>query len=138
MEGDVEHPVKRVLDAPVAADGLGQLLGRERPGGDEVAVLPAATVFEFGSGLDLGEGGDPGEAVLAGEAALAVEPVDVARDEDAAVLDAAVALVEIDFGVDRSGWGVGEEALDLLAQTGLVGLDRQEIVGAVLDDLAGD
>ena len=29
VEGDVEHPVQRVLNRPVAADGAGEVLGRE-------------------------------------------------------------------------------------------------------------
>src|SRR3990167_3750245 len=104
----------------MAADGLGQILGRDGPGADKVAGLAAAAVLKLGACLDLGNGGELGEAVLAGEAALSVEPVDVARDEHPAVLDAAMALVEVDVDVERLGRGVGEEPLDLLAQAGLV------------------
>ncbi len=60
------------------------------------------------------------EAMLAGEAALSVEPVDGARDEDAAFLDAAVALVKVDMVVDRLGRGPdeGREYRDALAADG--------------------
>src|SRR5215210_7983383 len=47
-EGDVEHPMQRVLDAPVPADGLDQDGGIIATAGEEVAGL----------GLDLAGAGD--------------------------------------------------------------------------------
>jgi len=46
--------------------------------------------------------GDAGKRCSPGNGAVH-EPVDVARDEDPAVLDAAVAFVEVEVAVDRLG-----------------------------------
>ena len=70
----------------------------------------------------LHDGGDIGQADLAGEAAIAVEPVDLAGDGDGALLDAAVALVDVRGALEARRRRIGEEGLDLAAQGRLVGL----------------
>ena len=65
-----------------------------------------------------------------GKRRCAFEPAGLAADGDGALLDAAVALVEIDDGVEAIGGSVVEVALDLGPERRLVGLDREQVVGA--------
>ena len=58
-------------------------------------------------------------------------------DAHAALLDAAMALVEVGVGVEALA-GLGEGGLDLGAQGRLVGLDREQLVGALGGDGRGD
>src|ERR1051325_7226491 len=66
------------------------------------------------------------------------EPIDLARDGDGSLLDAAVAFVEVDETVEARRWGVVEEGLDLVSQRWLVGLDGEQVLGAGLPDGGGD
>ena len=97
-EGDVEHPVQAVLDRPVPADRGGGVGRGEGAGGDEVAGLGAGRAPGLDAGLGADEAGGAGQAQLAREAAGAVEPVGLAEHGGAALLDAAVALVEVGRG----------------------------------------
>jgi hypothetical protein len=138
FEGDIEDPVEGVFDLPMGAHGRGGLFGAERPGRDVVTVFPGAEVFVLDAGLDPDQGGDFGEAVLAGEAPASGHPVDGLGDVAAALLDAAVALVALDVGVEGLWGWVIEEALDFAMERGLVVLNGQEIVGLLVDDAPGD
>ena len=130
-EGDVEDPVKRVLDAPVGADGFAELFGGERPGGNVKAPVDPGLGLGFDLCLDHGDGGEFGQAVLAGEAAVALQPVDLAADAAEALFDAAMALVDIAWSCRAAGLaGIVEEALDLGMKARLVGLDGEQVVGA--------
>ena len=42
------------------------------------------------------------------------------------------------MGIGRVGGDIGEETLDLGMQAWLVGLDREQVIGAVLDNGLGD
>ena len=73
LEGDVEHPVQAVFDAPVAAHGAGGGFGVEGRGGDVVAGIEAAAVLRFDLGAELDDRGHAGQAAFSGETALAVQ-----------------------------------------------------------------
>lgn len=77
------------------------------------------------TGLSADEAGGARQTQLAGEAAVAFEPAGLDEDAGAALLDAAVALVEIGVGFEDVA-GRGEGGLDLGAERGLVGLDREQ------------
>src|SRR5689334_9473759 len=62
------------------------------------------------------------------------EPIDLARHGDGPLLDAAVALVEVDETLEARRWGIVEEGLDLVPQRRLVCLDGEQVVGAGLPD----
>ena len=51
-QGDVEHPVEGVFDAPVAADGAGQFGGVRRQAAQVVAPLAGALATDLAGGLD--------------------------------------------------------------------------------------
>ena len=137
-EDDVEHPVQPVFDAPVAADGLGGAFGGKAGGGDVVPGLGVGPGAAPDVGLDADEAGGIGQAAFAGEAALAGEPADLTRDADGALLDAAMALVDVGVDVERAGRGGGKGGLDLGAQRRSVGLDGEQVVGAGITDGLGD
>ena len=63
--------------------------------------------------------------VLARKAVLAVEPIDLAGHGDGALLDAAMAFVEVAMGVDCAWRGVGEQAFDFGPEDRLVGFDGE-------------
>src|SRR3546814_16241320 len=95
------HPTLfRSFDAPVSALGACGVVGGEACGGDVVAGVEAAAVPQFGARGDAHDGGGTGQAQFAGEAARAGEPVGLARDGDAALFDAAMALVVVDEAVE--------------------------------------
>src|SRR3546814_8746066 len=100
LEDGVEDPVEAVFDAPVSAHGACGVFGGEACGGDVVAGVEAAAVPQFGARGDAHDGGGTGQAQFAGEAARAGEPVGLARDGDAALFDAAMALVVVDEAVE--------------------------------------
>src|SRR5215212_6180412 len=138
-EGDVEDPVQRVLDAPVPADGFDQDGGIVAAAGEEeVADL----------GLDLAAAGDAADRLhrqhraQLGPATQGLETLRRRVQEDAPADQAAVALVE---GVEHrpaAGPEAKAGALDVLAHglegAAVVGLQYQEIVGAVGPDPLGD
>lgn len=117
-----------VFYAPMAAHGLGRLAGVERRRGDVITRLEAAPIGKLGARLHTNDRGGAGQPQFAGEAPVAVEPIDFFDDADGPLFDAAMALVVVDVCVDGSRGGEG--ALRFGAQAGLVGLDRQQIVGA--------
>ena len=123
----------------LAIDATGLKGRREGAGGDEVAGLGAgrAPRLHLGPGAD--ETGCTWQAQLAREVAVPFEPAGVAEDGGAALLDAAMALVEIDVGF-QSASGIGEGGLDLGAEGRLIGLDGEQPVGALggAGDGAGD
>src|SRR3546814_16595384 len=108
LEDGVEDPVEAVFDAPVSAHGACGVFGGEACGGDVVAGVEAAAVPQFGARGDAHDGGGTGQAKFAGEAARAGEPVGLARDVDAALLDADMALV-VGAECFEAFWGRGRE-----------------------------
>ena len=55
--GDVEHPVPGVFEAPVAADGAGQLRGVRRQAAEVGATLAAGLAVDRARGFDHRGGG---------------------------------------------------------------------------------
>jgi hypothetical protein len=126
-EDDVENPMQLVLYAPMAAHGLARPLRREPCRGDVIAGLETTAVGKLGLRFDANDRRRLRQAQLARETPLALKPVDLGEDADAALLDAAMALVEIDACADaRRG---GKSARDLRAQGRLIGFDREQIIG---------
>jgi hypothetical protein len=64
VEGDVADPVQAVRDRPVATQGGGKALGRERGGGEEGAGAGGDMAGLGARGLDAGDGGEPRQARL--------------------------------------------------------------------------
>ena len=128
--------MQAVLDRPVAAHRRGGIGRGEGTRGDEVAGVGTGRAPAFDAGLCADEAGGAGQTQLAREAASAREPVDLAEHGDAALLDAAMALVEVDRGLEHGG--LGEGGLDLAPERGLIGLDREQVVRALDGDRLGD
>lgn len=137
-EGHVEHPVETVLDAPVSANGFGQLAGIGGERGDEMAGFGAGLAVEGALSADHDDGAQ-GRPV----GVQFPQPVDVVRRPTAAFLDAA--MVGVDGGVMIEA-GVGEvagelfleEQLNVAVQGPLIGLQGQHVIGALVDNLLGD
>src|SRR3712207_6449730 len=137
-EGDVEDPVQRVLDAPVAADGPDQDGGNVAAAGEEVAGL----------GLDLAGAADAADRLhrqhgaQLGPATQGLEVPGGRAHEDAPADQAAVAFVE---GVEHrpparspAEAGALEVPAHGLEGAAVVGLQHQEVVGALGPDPRGD
>ena len=68
VEGDVERPVKLVLDGPMASHDLQQPIGGQRCGEQEVAHdRGLELVIDLPMGLDAGDGGEVAEVAAFGE-----------------------------------------------------------------------
>src|ERR671939_1869498 len=137
-EGDVEDPVQSVLHAPMPPDRPRQSDGIVAAAGEEVADL----------GLDLAGAGDAADRLhrqhrgQLGPATPGLELAGGWAREDAPADQAAVASVE---GVEHrapSGPAAEAGALEVLAHglegAAVVGLQHQEIVGALGPDPPGD
>ncbi len=107
----------------MGAHGLGRLLGVQDGGGDVKARFETRAVGELGARLDANEGRGAGEAMLAGKAPIAVEPIDVMKNADGPLLDAAVAFVMIDANLDGARGGGVECGLGFGAEPRLVGFE---------------
>ena len=121
----------------MAADGGGGVRGGEGAGRGEEAGLGAGGALALDAGFGADEACRARQPELAREAAGTFEPVELAQDGGAALLDAAVGLVEVGVGLDPVARR-DEGGLDLGAQRRLVGLDREQPVGALGSDGAGD
>ena len=108
-EGDVELPVQGVFDGPMAADCFGEVFRRHGPGRDVEPHSAGFLAFFPCRASHLGDRGQPREAMLAGKAPAAVYPVDTGGDADGALLDAAMALVEVGRGGGIAGPGIVEK-----------------------------
>jgi hypothetical protein len=121
----------------VGARGAGEEDGVGGQGGDvEVAgglgfaialdlTLDQADAGEVGPGVALGEPGEVANGPVAADLEPAMIVVDGLVGERPAVGEAAGALL-------------GEEELEVLTQAGLVALDREQVVGALVADGLGD
>jgi len=138
FEDDVEDPVEAVFDAPMAAHGVGGGLGGEGRGGDIVSGVEAAAILELGARDDLDDGGDARETELAGKRLSPLSQSTSRGEGDAALLDAAMAFVEIGDAVEAGRRRVLEESFDLGAERRLVGLDGEQIIGPRVDDGGSD
>jgi hypothetical protein len=93
---------------------------------------------QAGARRDANDGGGAWQAQFAGEAPVSPKPIDLARDGDGALLDAAMAVVGIAIGIETAGWRIVEESLDLALERGLVGIDGQQILGLGVFDGGSD
>jgi len=88
-------------------------------------------------GLDHGDGGKLWKAIFAGKAAIAFEPADIGGDQAAALLDAAMAFVEVVSDIYTGGWRVSEEA-GVAALSKMSGRVNDTIAVTAKPDSAGD
>src|SRR4029078_5306871 len=88
--------------------------------------FPMAAILEFDGCLDHGDGGELGKSIFAGKAAVPLKPADVGGEHTAALLDAAMALVDIAVNIEAGERRIGEEALDLGLEARLVFLYGQQ------------
>ena len=143
-EADVERPVETVVDGPVALDSLGAGVGRNGTERNIRIHCPGFVILFPCSASALGDHGEPVTAMLAADVALAREPVDAGGDAGLALLDPAMALVGRCVCGDALLRGIVDEARHLAHAPRLVGFDRQQSVGARIEDclrgfhIAGD
>src|SRR5215210_3399054 len=137
-KGDVENPMQAVLDAPVAADGLGQDSRIVAAAGEKIADL----------GLGLAGAVNAADRLDCQQCAQIrpfMQRLKLSNGwahENAPAHQAAMAIVK---GVEsRPAAGAAAEAstfemsLRSLEGTAVIGLQRQEIIGALRPDLRGD
>ena len=137
LEDDVEQPV-HALDAPMATGASGETFDIERRAGDVIARLEAATIPIFDAIVHLQDRLDVGEARLAGITAIGADPIDDAGGRVSPRLDAAVAFLERCLCDEFGLWRVPEITFDIGFERGLISFEREEIIGAMVDDLVGD
>jgi len=114
-----------VLDAPVAADGGVEALGRERRAEQVIAGVRA------GSAIDLAARGDLADGREARPVVILLEPGDVGRQAGGSDLDPAMALVGL-RGAGQRGLGIVEKAPHVIVQRLLItpGLRRGRLLSA--------
>ncbi len=96
VECTVQNPMKLVLDAPMTPNRVGSLFGGQVGGADVVADLLATEGLQLSAALDLDERLDAREPKRAGKAPIPLQPIDLTRDGDAALLDPSMAFVPVD------------------------------------------
>src|SRR5690349_16297452 len=130
VEDDVEHPMELVLDGPVGAHDLEQLVGRERLGEQEVSglgfVWPALAAAQ---GVDLRQRANAREVVGFGQGGVGDDLCGPLFASPMAGLDLRPEGVGL---VER-----GEAALDRLEERALVLLEGQNIFAAGIEDGLG-
>jgi putative transposase len=136
-EDHVHDPVQAVLNAPVVADGRCQMVGRQGRGGDVEPPFLFNLIGGFPHAFDHRQRGQAGPVM-----ALA-QPVDVVHDGQGPGFDPAVLAID---SLRAAHGGVGKATGELLigepfgvfAQAALVALQGEDVVGFLVDDLAGD
>ena len=127
--GDFGHPVPGVFEAPVAADGAGQLGGVRGQAAEVVAALAG------GRGSDRALGFDGGDAAQGAPLGAVGQPVALVGAEVAARFDPAVIFLHrlMPAGL-RQVFGmiqrVVEEGFDLLVEHFVVGFERKYVVAS--------
>src|SRR3954469_16441935 len=133
-EGDIENPVQSILDAPVAADGLGQDGRIVVAAGEEVADLSFGLIgaVDAADRLDRQQGAQIGPFV---------QRLELSADrahENASANQAAVAFVKgvacRPAAAAAAEAGTFEMSTCGLKGTAVVGLQRQQIVGTLRPD----
>src|ERR1051325_798611 len=137
-EGDVENPMQAVLDAPVPADGSAQDDRIIVTAGEEVADLGLG----FAGAIDAADRLDGQQRAQIGPFMQRLELCAGWAHEDAPAHQAAVTVIK---GVEsRPAAGAAAEASTFemslcgLEGTAVIGLQRQEIIGALRPDPRGD
>ena len=132
-QGDIEHPVQGVFDAPVAADGAGQFRGVRRKAAQIVATLARDVV------ADLALGFDHGHAAQGRPLGAVGQPVELVCTEVTARFDPTVIFFQRLMPTGRPQMlgmieALIQEGFDLLVQDFVVGFERQDVVGVGLVD----
>src|SRR6185437_10216262 len=105
------------LDAPMAADAVGDAVDVEGGRTDIGASVEERAVGQLGSTIELDDGGNVGEARLPGIAALGGNPIDDRGGPVGPCLDAAVTLLDGGLG-DELG---GRRGAEIVQDVGLEG-----------------
>lgn len=143
-ESRVQNPMAAVLDAPVAADGLLEILRILFPAADVVSPFPLplrAGGCAPAVGFHNGETGQRGPFGFH----FRIEHSEVGRGQDRACGDASVRLFHIAVGAPSACRGEVELAqrevemiLHLLMEIALVAFQREDVVAPFGNDLVGD
>ena len=122
--------------SPFSIPQLLRTMALKRSGRDGAAEQIAAR-FDRGFAVDLAAGGDLADGLEAWPAVALLQPGDISRQRSRAGLDAAVALVGVGCARERRR-RIVEEAAHVIVQRLLVALERQHVIGALIDNLLGD
>ena len=139
VEGDVQNPVQAVFDAPMAAHRLAGPRGIEGRRGDLVAGFSVRLAAPLDDRPGYGRCRRPRAGAI---------PPGSGRSPDSQSTSRTTLVVRCSMRPCPLSWvvwvstacrrGGGEAGLDLGAQAGLIGLDRQQVVGAGIPDRPGD
>jgi hypothetical protein len=124
VHDDIEPPVQRVLDTPVCAGDLVEVLGRERRAQQVIGC------FGRGLGAGLAHAGQLADGGEAGPVVVLLQPVDVSRQRRRARFDASVIGIDGLRARRRLARRVVEKCGDVIMQRALVALERQDIYPA--------
>ena len=91
--GDVQNPMKAVLDIPVATDCLTGPFGIEYGRGDVVSGFRVLFPAPLDAGLDRDDACDTWQAQFTRETAVPRQPIDLSHDAGDTLFDAAMAFV---------------------------------------------
>src|SRR6266852_1659688 len=131
-EGDVEHPMQFVFDAPVLADDAVQLRGIKLEAGDVVTRF----AFAFACGLVITLGLDPHQPLQRRPFHSLLHQAQVPNDRAGTPLHASMAAIDLlRYRIDGKH---SKRILDLFQQVALILFDRQNIIRLLADDLLCD
>jgi hypothetical protein len=135
--GHVERPVKRVLDPPVAANGLGEKLAVAAQAAHVVASVDRFDAVLF---TDANDRADRLETFPVG---ATVEPVRGGCLEVRARFEPPMSLLDFDMPTDGACCDVvpqtrSEHQTDVVEEFAVIPLEREDVVALPLDDLGGD
>ena len=136
-ENHVEHPVEAVFDHPMTADHRSHSVGEQGQRGDVEARLGLRLAIGFAFALD------HDDRLQARPLVAVLQPADVVEDGDRPGLDAAVVAVDGRVLADgripeRDRLLLAGEQLDVVAQRALVALQREDVIGLLVDDRLRD
>src|SRR4051795_5236156 len=131
-EDDIQNPMDRIFNRPMTPDGFQELVRRQGPRGDVVAGERRDLAAPHDRALHGGDRLEPRPG------RFAAEPGRGRRHRAAAGLLTPVRGLRALAALHRLRCRPLERRLDPGQQLGLVGLDRQQVVGSGLDDPLGD
>ena len=132
VHGDVEDPVEGVFDPPMMSGDLVETFGGKLRAEEIVYALAGGLVADLTAALDLADGRQAWPVVLV------LEPSDIARERGATDLDAAMAGIDLAVDAVALDLRIVEEQGDIGVQGGLISLEGEQVVAALIDDLPGD
>jgi hypothetical protein len=135
---DVENPVKAVFDAPMGADGSGELSGGQRRRRQVIASGCAGFAVSFDVGLKHSDHGETRKTGFSGKAAAGGEPSDVMADGVAPDPNPAMIAIGGSMAVEGVARFLMKEQPHVIGQSWPVVFEGQEIIGVLGADGFGD